>query len=72
MFLAVTVETTTIYGEPTCNSTGNYPGPTCSEYYECVAVWWWFAPALRTCDTGLYYSKTNGTCVTASESGCTD
>lgn len=72
-YFGVTASTgsTTTVGPPTCSSHSYSKGPTCSQYYECVAKWWWYEPVLRTCNDGYYFSESQSACVLAAESGCT-
>ncbi|GJQ80782.1 hypothetical protein Trydic_g9373 [Trypoxylus dichotomus] len=55
---------------PNCTGLGYYWGPSCTQYYECIAVWWWYEYRLKSCDTGLWFSLANKACVTPASSEC--
>ncbi|XP_018579977.1 integumentary mucin C.1-like [Anoplophora glabripennis] len=59
-----TTTTTTATGPPeTCTEAGKYPADACDQYWECLAVMWWYELVLQSCGTDLSYNSTSQECV---------
>ncbi|KAJ3648601.1 hypothetical protein Zmor_020394 [Zophobas morio] len=60
----------TLTDEPQCTEPSLFPAPSCHQYYECSAVWWWYQLELKTCPEGLLFDKKTNSCGSASSVDC--
>ncbi|KAK9745674.1 hypothetical protein QE152_g6673 [Popillia japonica] len=66
-----TIKTPTITeNQPNCTNVGRHWGPSCTQYYDCVTVWWWYEPRLRSCPSGSWFSYSAQDCVSPTQSEC--
>jgi hypothetical protein len=55
---------------PVCFDSSKYPAETCYEYYECVAVWWWWQPELKSCSEGQAFDAKLDRCTIGAWFNC--